>query len=294
MGFRRAAFDFYLGRARLCLGRETKIMGILNVTPDSFSDGGLFLDAGRAEDQALRMEAEGADLIDIGGESSRPGSKPVSAKEESRRIQPVLKRLARRIKIPISVDTYKEEVARMALDEGAVLINDIFALRRNKLMARLIARYKASVVLMHMRGDPETMQKNPRYRDLLGEAGATLKKAAHFALQEGISRHRILLDPGFGFGKTTGQNLELLRGLEKLRRLRFPVLVGLSRKSFLGNILGLGVNDRLHASLAAAAAAIYRGAHILRVHEVLAHKQVAAIIDKTMEGKREGGREKRE
>ena len=288
MAFRespRPAFDFYLGGAKLCLGRETKIMGILNVTPDSFSDGGLFLDAARAEDRALQMEAQGAHLIDIGAESSRPGSEPVSVQEEIRRLKPVLKRLSRRIKVPLSVDTHKEQVARMALDEGAILINDIFALRGNKPLARLIARYKASVVLMHMQNDPRTMQKDPRYKNLPREVSAYLKKAVHFALQEGISRNRILVDPGFGFGKTTDQNVELLAGLDVFSKLRCPVLVGLSRKSFLGNIFGLDVNERLHASLAAAAAAMYGGAHMLRVHDVTAHRQLASMIDRTMEVK---------
>ena len=247
LGFQRPAFDFYLGRAKLCLGPKTKIMGVLNVTPDSFSDGGLFLDAGRAEDRALRMEAEGAHCIDIGGESSRPGSKPVSSREEIKRIRPVLKRLSRRLKIPISVDTYKEEVARVALDEGAVLINDIFALRENKRLARLIAKYKASVVLMHMQQEPRTMQKNPHYRNLVGEVRTYLKKAVDFALQEGIPKHKILIDPGFGFGKTTEQNLQLLCRLDEFSGLGYPVLAGLSRKSFLGNILGLAVHDRLQA-----------------------------------------------
>ena len=278
----RTQLDFYLGDSKLCLGRETKIMGILNITPDSFSDGGLFLDPSRAEDRALRMEAEGAHLLDIGGESSRPGSKPVSSKEEIRRVRPVLKRLARRLTIPISIDTYKEEVARMALDEGAVLINDIFALRKNKKLARLIARYKASVALMHMQGNPQTMQKNPKYRDVSQEVQNYLKNAIHFALQEGISRHRILVNSGFGFGKTTEQNLQLLCELKKLASLKQPVLVGLSRKSFLGNLLGVAANERLNASLAAAAVAIYRGAHMLRVHDVSAHKQLATLIDRTM------------
>ncbi|MGH7197373.1 MAG: dihydropteroate synthase [Candidatus Omnitrophota bacterium] len=290
-GFRRAPFNCDLGGRTVCLGRETKIMGVLNVTPDSFSDGGLFRDPGRAAEQALRMEREGAHLLDVGGESSRPGARPVTAKEEIRRIRPVLKRLSRKIKIPVSVDTYKYEVAHAALDEGAVLVNDIRALRANPRLAKLIGRYKAGVALMHMRGMPQTMQKRPAYRHLLKEIREYLQKAVGLALEAGIPRNRILIDPGFGFGKTTGQNLEILGRLESFARLKVPVLVGLSRKSFIGNVLGVPVGERLYGSLAAAAVAIQRGAHILRVHDVKAHRDLATLVDRTLAECEAGSRE---
>ena len=235
--FRRSPFNFYAGGAKLCLGHETKIMGVLNVTPDSFSDGGCFLDPGRAEAQALRMEEEGAHLIDIGGESSRPGSKPVSVREEIQRVRPVLRRLSRKLKVPLSVDTYKYEVAQMALAEGASIINDIFALRDNPRLAKLIARHKAGVILMHMRGNPETMQNETPTLDVLREIAAYLKKAIRLALDAGISKQRMVIDPGFGFGKSIEQNLEILSGLDFFAKLNCPVLVGLSRKSFIGQVI---------------------------------------------------------
>lgn len=255
-------------------------MGVLNVTPDSFSDGGKFLDPGRAEEAALRMRDEGAHFLDIGGESSRPGARQISWREEIRRILPVLKRIVPKIKIPISVDTYKYEVASAVLGEGALIINDIQGLRSGKKLARLIAQHKASVVLMHMRGTPGTMQKDPRYKSVVREVMDSLRRSARTAREAGIERSRILLDPGFGFGKTSEHNFELLSHLDRFAGLGYPVLVGLSRKSFLGNLLGLPVDERLYASLAGAAAAIERGAHVLRVHEVLPHRQLMTIADR--------------
>lgn len=263
-------------------------MGVLNVTPDSFSDGGFFLDPNIAVRHALKLEREGAHILDIGGESSRPGSRPVTAREEIRRIRPVFKRLARKIKIPLSVDTYKYDVAAAALDEGAVLVNDIRALRNNKRLAKRIARYRAGVVLMHMRGLPRTMQVNPTYRNLLSDIRTFLARALDAALEAGISKSSIVIDPGFGFGKTTEQNFEILRNLEYFLKSKMPLLVGLSRKSFIGNLLGASVADRLYGSLAAAASAICQGAHLLRVHEVLPHRQLALVLDKALshEGER--------
>ncbi len=280
--FHRPRFDFYAGGAKLCLGHETKLMGVLNVTPDSFSGGGFFMDPALAEVQAIRMQEEGAHLIDIGGESSRPGSKPISAREEIRRIRPVLKRLSRKIQVPLSVDTTKVEVAQMSLEEGALVINDICALRGGKHLAKLIARYKAGVVLMHMRGNPETMQNHLAYRDLLKEIKTTLEKAVRFALDAGIPKQSIVVDPGFGFGKSTEQNFEILKHLDLFASLKCPVLAGLSRKSFVGEALQSPVSDRLYASLGAAAVAIRNGAHILRVHDVLPHKHLASLVDRTM------------
>ncbi len=254
-------------------------MGVLNVTPDSFSDGGFFLEVSRAVSHALKMEREGADLIDVGGESSRPGARPISAKEEIRRVRPVLRRLAKKIKIPLSIDTYKTEVAHAALDEGAVLVNDIHALKNNRALAKLIARYKAAVVLMHMQGLPRTMQQQPSYGNLLKEIADYLSVAMDRALDAGIQKTRIAVDPGFGFGKTPDQNLEILASLRYFLKLKAPLLVGLSRKSFIGYLSGTGTADRLPGSLGAAAVAIERGAHILRVHDVLAHRQLTATVD---------------
>ena len=281
-GSQRPLFNYTLGGAYLCLGRETKIMGVLNVTPDSFSDGGIFQDPDLAVRQALKMEREGAHIIDVGGESSRPGSRPVSAKEEIRRIKPVLKRLSKKIKIPISVDTHKHEVAHAALDEGVQVVNDIYALRGDNRLAKLIARYKAGVVLMHMQGDPATMQRAPRYRDLIKDIARVLKQAIHSALEAGIDRSSIAIDPGFGFGKTVEQNLEILSHLGDFSQLKYPLLVGLSRKSFIGSPATNAPAGRLYGSLGAAAVAIHRGAHILRVHDVLAHKELATMVDRNL------------
>lgn len=255
-------------------------MGILNVTPDSFSDGGRYLDPARAEQQALKLQDEGAHFIDIGGESTRPGSKPVGAREEIRRILPVLKRLSKKIKIPLSVDTYKYDVAAAALDEGAVIVNDITALSGDRRMAKLVARHGASVVLMHMQNLPATMQNNPQYGEVTKEIVAYLKKAVKVALDAGILKNRIAVDPGFGFGKTQEHNLRILCELREFAGLKLPVLVGLSRKSFIGQLSGAPAEKRLPGSLGAAAVAIQQGAHILRVHDVAAHRQLAAIIDR--------------
>ncbi len=288
--FRRPEYDLTFRGKTLKLGRETKLMAVLNVTPDSFSDGGRFFDPGRAAAQAWRFEAEGAHILDIGGESTRPGSRPVSAREEIRRIRPVLKRISREIRIPISVDTYKYDVAAMALDEGASLINDIYGLRGNRRLARLISRQGAGAVLMHMRGTPATMQKNPSYRNLFAEILASLRRSVELALSCGMRRSNLVLDPGFGFGKTAGQNLEMLSGLRHFSKLKLPVLAGLSRKSFIGHLLAPfaggqapAPDGRLYGSLAAAAAALERGAHILRVHEVLPHKHLAVMMDAMMD-----------
>lgn len=264
----------------LSLKNETKIMGVLNVTPDSFSDGGQYMDPDKAEERALRMEVEGAHLLDIGGESSRPGSKPVSWKEELRRVLPVLQRLKHRIKIPISLDTYKVEVAQAALDNGADIINDIYGLRSNKKLAKCVAKSGGGVILMHMQGDPMTMQKRPTYKDLVKEIKRSLKGSIQLALEAGVERSHIAIDPGFGFGKTEDQNFELLSRLDECVAMGYPLVVGLSRKSFLGNHLGVPATERLSASLAAAAVALQKGACVLRVHDVLPHRQLALIMDR--------------
>jgi len=251
-------------------------MGVVNVTPDSFSDGGQFLDPGQALAHARRLIDEGADLIDIGGESSRPGARGVPAEEESLRIIPVLRGL-RDAPVPIAVDTVKPEVMRAALAEGAAMINDINALRAPGAL-ETVAASDAGVCLMHMQGEPRTMQANPTYGDVVVEVGGFLRERAAVAEAAGIARERIVVDPGFGFGKTVGHNLELLRRLAEIASLGYPVLAGLSRKSTLGAITGRPASGRLAASVAAALLAVERGARIVRVHDVAATKDALAIL----------------
>ncbi|MCD6128415.1 dihydropteroate synthase [Candidatus Bipolaricaulota bacterium] len=260
------------------------IMGILNVTPDSFSDGGRFLSPDAAVERALAMEKEGADIIDVGGESSRPGAEPVPVEEELRRVLPVLERLRGKLRIPISIDTTKAEVAEAALRAGASIVNDISALRFDPAMASLVAKFGAGLVLMHMLGTPKTMQQAPHYEDVVTEVRDFLAERAQYAQSQGIPREAIAVDPGIGFGKTVEHNLELLRRLPELVELGFPVLVGPSRKSFIGAILGLGVEERLEGTLAACAVAVVRGADILRVHDV---KEVRRAADLALHLRRE-------
>jgi dihydropteroate synthase len=250
------------------LGRRTLLMGIINVTPDSFYDGGRRFDPVRAVADGIELVEAGADMIDIGGESTRPGAPPVSAQEELQRILPVVQGLRRTVKVPISIDTYKARVAQAALTEGADIVNDISALRFDPEMAVLLATEKVPVVLMHMQGTPQTMQTEPRYNDVLREVQDFLEARAGFALEAGLERDNIILDPGIGFGKTLEHNLTLLRGLPALAAMGYPLLIGASRKTFIGKILDVKPEERLEGSLAAAVAAVFGGAHIIRVHDV--------------------------
>jgi len=268
-----------LARRSLPLGGRTLILGILNVTPDSFSDGGRWLDPDRAVERAEEMVREGADGIDVGGESTRPGSRPVPASEEIRRILPVIERLAHRVPVPLSVDTTKSEVARAALSAGAEIVNDISGFSFDARMADVAARHRSGVILSHIRGRPRSMQENPRYRHLVPEVLAFLRKGIGKALAAGVRRDSILIDPGIGFGKTAAQNLLLLRHLRLLRSAGCPILVGASRKSFLGRILDRGPDERLEGSLAAAALAIFNGASALRVHDVSETVRAARIAE---------------
>jgi dihydropteroate synthase len=245
------------------------VMGVINVTPDSFSDGGRFLEAGDAIGQGLRMVEEGAAIIDVGGESSRPGAEPVSAAEELRRVAPVIRALVARVNVPVSIDTCKVEVMRAALDLGATLVNDVRALR-DEGAPEVVARTNAAVCLMHMLGEPRTMQHEPRYGDVVEDVREFLAGRARACEAAGVGRGRIVLDPGFGFGKTVAHNLELLRRLDRLVDLGYPVLAGLSRKSMIGTILGRPVEQRLHGGLALAALAVANGARIVRSHDVAA------------------------
>jgi dihydropteroate synthase len=255
-----------LGSQSIDLTRPV-VMGVLNVTPDSFSDGGRFADPDAAIRQAERMAAEGAALIDVGGESTRPGAAPVSAQDEIRRVVPVIRAIAERFGVPVSVDTSRPEVMQAAVAAGATMVNDIYALRRDGAIG-MAASLDAAVCLMHMQGEPRTMQVNPCYADVAGEVAAFLSGRVDACMAAGIERARILLDPGFGFGKTDRHNIELLAGLEQIGALGLPLLVGLSRKRTLGKLTGQPVEGRLAAGIAAAVLAVERGAHIVRTHDV--------------------------
>ncbi|MBX3327676.1 MAG: dihydropteroate synthase [Nitrospira sp.] len=253
------------------------IMGVVNVTADSFYDGGRYLIPERAIAHAMELVAQGADLIDIGGESTRPGSHPVGEQDELDRVIPVVRELARLISIPISVDTTKSRVAQYALDHGASIINDVSAMRQDPAMASVIARSGAAVVLMHMQGTPQTMQLAPHYSDVLTEVVQFFEERMQAAMNAGIARTNIMLDPGFGFGKLVFHNLELLRGLSSLLVLDRPLLIGLSRKAFIGKIVGEPVERREWGTAAAVAIAVDRGARIIRVHDVDMMKDVVKM-----------------
>ena len=270
---------FALGRVRWPLPQRARVMGILNVTPDSFSDGGLYCQPERALARVKAMLAEGADVIDVGGQSSRPGSAPVRASEERARVAPVIREIVQRHDALVSVDTYRADVAAAALDAGAVMVNDISALRFDPDMAPLVAERRASVVLMHMQGTPRTMQRAPAYHHVVDDVYAFLSNRLCDAVRAGIDRQRILLDPGFGFGKTVAHNLALLRGLDLLGALGQPLAAGTSRKSFLGRVLQRPVDERLGGSVASALMAARRGAALVRVHDVGATVQALALFE---------------
>jgi len=258
--------------------RRTLVMGVLNVTPDSFSDGGRFHDEREAVGRGLQIAEEGADLLDVGGESTRPGSQSVPAEEEWRRIGGVIEAVHRHSAIPISVDTRKPEVARRAIASGAAIVNDVTGLR-DPAMAKLVAESGAGAVIMHMRGEPATMQADPRYADVVAEVTAFLAQQLESAVAAGVPREAIVLDPGIGFGKTPAHNEDLLRGLPGIRGLGRPVLVGVSRKSFLATVHPKGDTRRLEASLAAAGFAILQGADIVRVHDVVETVRYVRMLD---------------
>ena len=257
------------------LGERTLVMGILNVTPDSFSDGGKYCDPGLALEKARMMVAEGADIIDLGGESTRPGYAPVSLEEELARVMPVMKRLAREITVPVSIDTTKAEVARQALEEGAGIINDQWGLRSDPAMAGIAAKYGAPLVLMHN-------QKFAFYRDLIGDIAESLRESIGIALSAGATREKVIVDPGLGFGKNAEQNLEVLRRLKELRCLRQPILIGPSQKSTIGKVLNLPVEERMEGTAASVAVGIVGGADIVRVHDVKEMARVARMTDAIM------------
>ena len=263
----------------LTLGRRTHVMGILNVTPDSFSDGGCYLDVQRAVDHAKLMVSEGATLVDIGGESSRPGASSVSAAEELARVIPVISAVADTIDVLISVDTSKADVAREALEAGAHIVNDITALRGDVEMASVVARMEAGLILMHMKGTPRTMQQAPQYEDVVHDVRSSLGESIKIAEAQGVAAERIIIDPGIGFGKTTEHNLELLKRLAEFQSLNKPLLIGTSRKSFIGNVLELPVTERVEGTAATVCWAIAHGADIVRVHDVKANVRAARMTD---------------
>lgn len=268
-----------IGRYEYDLSTRTLVMGILNVTPDSFSDGGKFLEYSAALSQAKKMVEEGVDIIDIGGESSRPGAEPVSLKEELARVIPVIESLAPEIERPISIDTYKAEVARQALDAGADMVNDISGLRMDEKMAQLVAERNVPVVIMHIQGTPRNMQDNPQYEDVVGEIIAFFRERIEVALEAGVKKERIIIDPGIGFGKTVEHNLQIMHSLSQFKSLGRPILLGTSRKSFIGAVLDLSVEERLEGTAATLAYGISQGADIIRVHDVKEAVRVARMTD---------------
>lgn len=268
-----------IGGRKFSFGRRTYVMGILNVTPDSFSDGGEFINFSDAVSRGRKMIDEGADIIDIGGESTRPGALPVSVKEEMKRVIPVIKELSKIKGAVISIDTTKSKVAEEALKAGASMINDVSALRFDKKMAGVAERYKVPVVLMHMLGNPRTMQENPRYEDLISDIISCLQNSISLAIKVGVSKSRIIVDPGFGFGKTVEHNLEILRRLKELKVLGCPILIGTSRKATIGKILDLPPDKRLEGTAATVVSAIANGADIVRVHDVAEISRVVKMSD---------------
>lgn len=281
-----------IGAKKFEWGTRTYIMGILNVTPDSFSGDGVMAHSknwvAHAISQGVKMANEGVDILDVGGESTRPVSAPLSLEEELKRVIPVIEGLAREVSIPISIDTYKSEVARQAINAGAGIVNDVWALQKDPLMAKVVSLHKVPVVLMHNRSKPQNAEVKEKlggryvgteYGDLLKDVKSDLQKSIDKALKEGVARESIIVDPGLGFGKTVEQNLELINRLSELKELRFPLLVGPSRKSFIGYTLDLPPEERLEGTAAAVALCIERGADIIRVHDVKAIQRVAKMTD---------------
>jgi dihydropteroate synthase len=265
--------------AELPVGERTLVMGVLNVTPDSFSGDGLAGDAAAAVARARQMAADGADIIDIGGESTRPGAEPVRLEDEIARVAPVIEAIAGEAGAVVSVDTYKAAVARAALEAGAGMVNDISGLRFDREMALVAAEYQAPVAVMHIQGTPRDMQQNPRYDDLIGEIMVALRESVERALEAGVAADQVIVDPGFGFGKTVEHNLTLLRRLRELRSLGQPLMIGTSRKSTIGKVLDLPVEERLEGTAATVAVAIANGADIVRVHDVREMARVARMTD---------------
>jgi len=280
----RPTMELRCGAQRIRTGERTLVMGIINATPDSFSGDGLGGDVGAMVERGEQMAAEGADILDIGGESTRPGSEPVDVPTEMKRVLPVIEGIRSRVSIPISIDTHKAEVARGALDAGATIVNDISGLRADADMAELAAARGAPVIVMHILGTPRTMQENPYYDDLMGEIASYLRESVDLAERAGVQRDQVVIDPGFGFGKTVEHNLEIVRRLRELRSLGQPVLLGPSRKSTIGKVLDLPPEERLEGTLAIIALAIANGADMVRVHDVRPAVRAARMADAVVRG----------
>ena len=284
---KEAAREIVAGGYSFPLGGRTLVMGVLNVTPDSFSDGGRYDTFEGARERALAMTREGADIIDIGGESTRPEAEALSLDEELERTIPVIESVAGEIGVPVSIDTYKSDVARSALDAGASIVNDISGLRFDPGMTPLVAERDVPVVIMHMQGTPRDMQKNPTYDDVVGDIMRFLRARAGLAIDGGVKRERIIVDPGMGFGKTLEHNLEIIRRLDEFRSLGYPLLLGTSRKSFIGAVLDRPADERLLGSAATVALAIARGADLVRVHDVKEMVEVVKMADAIVRRDRE-------
>jgi dihydropteroate synthase len=269
---------------KFVFGKRTYIMGILNVTPDSFSDGGKFVNFRDAVSHGKKMIDDGADIIDIGGESTRPGSLPVTAEEEIKRVIPVVRELSKIKRAVISIDTMKAKVAEAAIKSGASMINDVSALRHDKKMAKVAGRHKVPVILMHMLGNPRIMQENPRYEDLISDIISCLQNSITLGIKGGVQKSRMIIDPGFGFGKTVEHNLEILRRLKELKALGCPVMIGTSRKSTIGSVLNLPPDKRIEGTAATVTAAIASGADIVRVHDVEEISKVVKMSDAIYRG----------
>ena len=283
-GLCRKEFRLKWGNKSLNLGKKTLIMGVLNVTPDSFSDGGHFFSRKKAVEQARAMEADGADIIDIGGESTRPYSEKVSLDQELERVIPVIEELGKTVKIPVSIDTYKAKVAESAIKAGASIINDISALRFDREMVTVARESGVPVILMHMKGTPGDMQNSPVYDNLMGEIKSFFREAIEKAEAEGIAKNMLVLDPGIGFGKSFDHNLQIIRDLRELYELGLPLLLGSSRKAFIGNILDKSPEERDTGTMATVAAGIMNGAHIVRVHNVKMAVETVKVMDAIIAG----------
>ena len=268
-----------IGSKKLDFSKKTCVMGIINLTPDSFSDGGVFSSLEKAVARAVEMENDGADIIDLGGESTRPGSKRISAEDELRRTLPVIEALAGKIRTPISIDTYKAEVARAALEAGAAMVNDISGMTFDREMVNVVSEFDVPVVIMHTADDPKVMQKTYHYDDVVEDIRKYFVERLEFAAEHGIPRENVILDPGIGFGKSVAQNLQLMRASSRFSELGSAVMVGPSRKSFLGAILDLPVDDRLEGTLGAVAVSVMAGADIIRVHDVKETVRVRRVCD---------------
>lgn len=267
---------------KLFIGKETILMGILNVTPDSFSDGGEFFDRERAIERGIEMEREGAHIIDVGGESSRPGAESISEDEERRRVIPVIKDLRKRVKCLISVDTYKASIAEEAIDNGADIVNDISGLRFDPKMVEVLKRKNVPFIIMHMKGTPKTMQINPYYENVIEEIKVFFRERLEYLAKNDIDIERVILDPGIGFGKRQEDNERIIANLDRFQEFNRPLLLGVSRKSFIGNILNLPPKERLEGSISSGIIGIFNGAHILRIHDVKEFSKAVKVADRIL------------